>query len=758
MARANKNQRAARRRAAREQAARQKSSAEQTAHAQQPAQGPATGTKAPTEPQAAGPASAPAAPAGVAAPEAGEALGPAFRVAWWALLAMVFVVPIATSNFTFLGADLPSTDDAFDLVKVVVLRVFSLVALAAWAWGMLRRGGTLRRTPIEWLILAFLGWVVLTTVTSIHWPIAVFGKPRRYEGLLTFINYAVIYFLVLQFADSTARVRVLARTLFFTSIIVAGYGVLQYLGWDPMHWGTVPFEPNRAFSTYGNPNLLGGFLIITVSVALGLALTEDNLVWRMVYWVGFGLNGLALLVAFTRGAWVGGAVALVLVGVVAWRHKVRLRRLDWIPAGVSAALGVGVIWRSLSNPSEVMNFAKRLGTVFQFSGGSGQTRTEIWQSAVAAVEERPILGWGADTFRLVFPRFKPVEYVRDAGGTSVADNAHNYPLQLAAGTGIPGMLMLYGVFVWAGVRSFRTVFGRSTDPRRIVRGAFWAAAAGYLVQLMLGLSVTGATFLLWVALAVVLAPTAGVRVVRAPRWGTYAGVAVLALAALGIGYQALPLAADHELLASRASSGPARTEAARRAAELNPWDAVYRAEIGRALTAEMVDAFEAGAAAQKAGEDTSQYEAIVKQRFRDAEAALKDAIAFQPDEYDNYVLLSDLYTMAGNILNGRYYGDAITVARQGLEVSPTGTSIRLRLAEAYAATGRKDEALRELEYVVSIDPRSPDAALALAATYTKMGRVDDALAVLRALEALAPGQPGVQDAINQLEAGAAPEE
>ena len=70
------------------------------------------------------------------------------------------------------------------------------------------------------------------------------------------------------------------------------------------------------------------------------------------------------------------------------------------------------------------------------------------------------------------------------------------------------MLMFYGIFVWAAVRSFGTVFRRSDDPTRILLGAFWAAAAGYLVQLMFGLSVTGTTFLLWIALAVVLAPTA----------------------------------------------------------------------------------------------------------------------------------------------------------------------------------------------------------------------------------------------------------
>ena len=66
-----------------------------------------------------------------------------------------------------------------------------------------------------------------------------------------------------------------------------------------------------------------------------------------------------------------------------------MRRIDWAPAGVSIAVGAAIIWRSLSNPNEVMNFGKRLASIFQFSGGSGQTRTEIWQAAIAAIKERP---------------------------------------------------------------------------------------------------------------------------------------------------------------------------------------------------------------------------------------------------------------------------------------------------------------------------------------------------------------------------------
>src|SRR5690606_28998399 len=107
----------------------------------------------------------------------------------------------------------------------------------------------------------------------------------------------------------------LARSLFWSSVLVSIFGIVQYLGADFSGWRPVGFEANRAFSTFGNPDFLGGFLIFSVSVALGLALLEQRIVWRLVYWVGFGLNGVALVVTFARGAWIGGLIALVLVAV-----------------------------------------------------------------------------------------------------------------------------------------------------------------------------------------------------------------------------------------------------------------------------------------------------------------------------------------------------------------------------------------------------------------------------------------------------------
>ena len=276
------------------------------------------------------------------------------------------------------------------------------------------------------------------------------------------------------------------------------------------------------------------------------------------------MNAVRAITSFMRGAWIGGAVGLRLID----RRSLGAPGCQVGLDGLAVVAITGVIgprrWcAARRTPNAVLNFVTRLTSIFEFGPGAALTRPEIWEAAYHAIKARPLLGFGADTFRLVFPKYKPVAYHADAGYLSVADNVHNYPLQLATGIGIPGVLMMYGIFGWAAVRSFGTVFNKTDDKNRILVGAFWAACAGYLLQLMTGLSVTGNTFLLWAAMAVVLAPTASIVELRAPKWGNIAAGVLIFLFAVGIGYQFVIMAADRAYLTSRiGATGPARTAAA----------------------------------------------------------------------------------------------------------------------------------------------------------------------------------------------------
>jgi O-antigen ligase/tetratricopeptide (TPR) repeat protein len=718
---------------------------------QPPAKKPVPQTQAPKQRRAA--RQAPAAAASAArTDETGPPMTLALRVCWAALLAMVVLVPLSTSNLTVFGFASSLTADQFELIKVSVERVLTLVALAGWGWELLRRGGRIRHSPIDWLILAFLVWVAVTTATSLHWPTALLGRPRRYEGLVTFINYALIYFLILQFADRAARVWRLAQALFWSSVVVSAFGLLQFLGLRLRGWEPVGFEARRAFSTFGNPDFLGGFLIFSVTIALGLALLERRPWLRFVYWVGFGLNGVVLLATFTRGAWIGAFVALVLTAIVAWRQRVTLRRLDWIPAGVSLAAAAGIAYRSLTSNSQVLNFGHRLASIVQFGSGSGQTRTLIWKTAADAIKERPVLGSGADTFRLLFHRLKPAEYVLLKGGSIGADNAHNYVLELAAGIGIPGVLLFYGIFGWAAVRSFGHVFRRSGDATRLILGVFWAAAAGYLLYLLTGISVTGATLFLWIALAVVSVPAARVVSVRRLRGGAIAAVALLLLAAAGVVFQGVVVAADHAYAQALSSpSVSARVTGAQQALDLNRLNPEYRLGLGIAYLTKMQSQIDAAGQAQKGGQDSSALKQAANESFAKAEAALKDSLAFNPNEIDNYTALATLYNLAGQAFGQEWHMPAIETAQQGITLMPLATPIQVQLARALAATGRVPEAIQILEYCVKIDPSGAEAALDLAGFYEQAGEKRKALDVLRGVELRVPGQPGITDAIKRLQ-------
>jgi putative inorganic carbon (HCO3(-)) transporter len=706
--------------------------------------------------KSASPKRAPVAPAGVT-----SGMSTAQRVAWVALHVLVFSVPVIISNWTWLpGVTLPFSFDQFDIIKVVFQRGITLVAFAAWAWHILVNGGTVRRTKVDYLILVILGWFAVSTLLSVHPPTALFGKYRRFEGLISFVNYAAIYFLAVQFLDRLSHIRSLARTLFFSSIVVSGYGVMQYIGIDPLTWGKLPFEANRAFSTYGNPDLLGGFLVITLPIALGLALSEKDHRWRIAYWAGFLLNVVCWIVAFTRGAWIGGAVGLIILGVAAWRMRTQLTRVDWSFAGGIAAISSLVVYRSLTAESAVMNVWKRLVSIFEFDQGSALTRFQIWDAAWRATLDRPIFGFGPDTFRLIFPGYKPVEYVAAARHVSVADNVHNYPLQLTAAVGIPGMLLLYGLFVAVAVLSFRTAFVRpesESGNSRLILAAFWAAAAGYITHLMFGISVTGTTFLLWVSMAALMSPGARTVEVKPPAWGQVASIAIIVVVALASIGNLVYLRADYYYLASRlGQSYEENVSHAETAIRLNPYNDMYRSQLGNVHHEAFRQLLRQASEERAAGRDAAPALAQAERYFALTVGSLRETIEFIPLEYDNYLFITNAYNLAGDGLSPEYFRDAITWSLKGIEVSEFGPGIRYQYAIALNGIGDTEAAKEQLLYAIEMDPRYVDPSVLLGDIFMREGDPASALEQYERVRELEPEYPGIDDLIESAAGTTAP--
>ncbi len=759
------------------------------------------------------------------------------RIAWWCLHLLVVTVPLAMSNLgPFNSNGVPFTYDQFDILKVFLERGLILIAVCVWLIGLLVRGGRVRFSRGEWVLVAFLAWLVLTTLLSVHPATALFGKYRRFEGLISFFTYGVTFFMGLQMVTNSRRLRSLARSLAVAGAVVSAYGVLQVIGtvglgaarvlqpvatvfalvgpvalvylaiarsgddadlktarWigaalalvigvmlsaglsqnidvavstgaqavalDPIRWGALPFESNRAFSTFGNPDLLGGYLIFPFAVTLGLALSEKHSLWRMLYWLFTVLNVFVGITSYVRGAWIGAVVALGLVVYAYLRSRqgtdMRLTATDRTFIGGTALTGVAVVVGSSLQPDAVRNVLTRVISIFQFDQGSAQTRFQIWEAARAAVAERPVFGWGADTFRLLFPMFKPKEYVEAAGYLSVADNVHNYPLQLASGIGIPGALLFYGAVGVALVTAARTAFSKGTASRSLVFAGLWAAVAGYVVHLMFGLSVTGSTIMMWLALGVLLGPTSTGREVSSPQWKAVGIALVVAVCLVGSVLNVRYIVADSHYLAGRVlTTGTDRVARIERAIELNPYNDMYRLELGTAWR----DLFQASArsyaqAAQSGTEDAVLLEQTLE-LYERAESAYEDVIDYVPQEYDTYVFLANLHNEAATYIDPAFAERAVEVARRGIVVEEYGPAVRVQLAMAHLLLGDPAEAIEALEFATSLDPNYSQAYIMLAEAYRRDGRTDDARGALMHVLERSPDNAEAQQALESLEASA----
>ena len=167
--------------------------------------------------------------------KAAEAESTADRVALWSFVLLVFCVPLAITNVTWLStAATALTEDQFQTPKLFVTQLFALIGVGAWGWSLLARGGRVRFSPVLWALLALVGWVGLSTVFGVSPAFSLFGQPGRLEGLVGFVTYALVFFLGVQVVSSSVRLRLVAKAIVISATITEIYGVIQYLGLDPL--------------------------------------------------------------------------------------------------------------------------------------------------------------------------------------------------------------------------------------------------------------------------------------------------------------------------------------------------------------------------------------------------------------------------------------------------------------------------------------------------------------------------------------------
>jgi putative inorganic carbon (HCO3(-)) transporter len=194
----------------------------------------------------------------------------------------------------------------------------------------------------------------------------------------------------------------------------------------------------RMTGPYENPIDLATYLMVAIPLMLGLVWHERR--WRKAA-LGVLLTLLAVCMIRTAslGAVTGLWIGLLVMATATWG----IRRVALPFVGASLAAGLLMWWSE----------SRRL---MQWLSGVGLgDRWAMWQAALGMMRDRPLLGHGINTFMSNYLRYW-------VGGEQAPRYAHNCYLQVAAETGVIGLisfLWLLGALFHLVVRGVRQAVG-----------------------------------------------------------------------------------------------------------------------------------------------------------------------------------------------------------------------------------------------------------------------------------------------------------
>jgi O-antigen ligase/tetratricopeptide (TPR) repeat protein len=317
-------------------------------------------------------------------------------------------------------------------VKISIMQMGGVGLLTLWLCRLTLAGRHAMNKEDLVTLSPFLAYLIYGIFSFLH-------APYRMASTDFFIRqtfYMIVALIVIYEFDDAAIQR-LFKWLIWTAWVAIGYGMIQFVdsrwfppgvgrGIDPFVWrgafGT------RVFSTYGNPNFYGDFLVIIFPILLTQFLKTRR--WSLIPLMAMLL--INLITTETKGAWMGFALVCVLFGAAALFYFGEYSRPYRRKIIVSAAFGTFALLFAVGKNLEthVVSVNFRLFT---------------WEGTWEMIRTQPIFGSGVGAFPPLYPAFRrpPIFHIEGKHNTET-DHAEDEYLEEFLDNGIVG----FGIFLW----------------------------------------------------------------------------------------------------------------------------------------------------------------------------------------------------------------------------------------------------------------------------------------------------------------------
>ena len=352
-------------------------------------------------------------------------------------LLIIGLVPLYFNTYTY---------NTFLLNQSSIFQILTEITFLFWLIKIISSSELIKKllsAKIKFIlpVIIFIAVLGLTTILSQAPNRSFFGSYERKMGYLGWLHFFVFFIILIFNLNSWSKIKRVILVVLLTAGLVCLYGFIQLLGFDPINWLEPPVQTKRVFSTFGQPNFLGAWLLFIIPLIIfGLFIWQKFL---SRFFLILLLSGAILIFIFTlsRAAWLGlvGEIFFFLI-IFAWFKK---RKWPLFGSIILAILGILIVILINFYPpyfSAAPNVYERLKSFAYLKQGSSQVRFWWWKDALDLIKKKPIFGYGLENQRLIYHYYYRPEIALYEKINTYPDRAHNEFLDLLLTSGIVGLL------------------------------------------------------------------------------------------------------------------------------------------------------------------------------------------------------------------------------------------------------------------------------------------------------------------------------
>lgn len=312
---------------------------------------------------------------------------------------------------------------------------------------------------LGFLIMVFIAVYLVAGITS-------FAPKKSLSIWVIYLVFASAYFTITNLIRNKKQLENLLTLFVISGFLVCLYGIAQYVfGWDTAQaWMDEEMFTDikmRIYSTLGNPNVLGEYILLVLPAAIGLMWTRKGVLQKIVY---AGISAVmfgALILTFSRGCWLGLilAAAIFITFAAGKLWGLALIALPVLPAIL---------------PESIIN---RFTSIGDMKDSSTSYRVYIWMGTLAMIRDFWVsgIGMGSEAFTEIYPFY--------SFSGIVAPHSHNLFLQIIVESGVGGIAVFMLILIMF-LKKMMTgwQYGGKGNPISVMITALSAGVCGFLLQ------------------------------------------------------------------------------------------------------------------------------------------------------------------------------------------------------------------------------------------------------------------------------------